>query len=74
MQSTVKYTTPLPRISLSESLYTNFEICEGKNNKHLKNMLIYKANQFMLTKKNFKKSVHLLEDCVSGAHIDILNT
>ena len=31
--STIEYTTPLPRIGLSESdskLYTNFEFCEGK--------------------------------------------
>ena len=51
--STIKYTTPLPCISLSESdskLYTNFEFCEGTNSKHLKNTLIYKAKQFMFTK------------------------
>ena len=49
----VKYITPLPYTCLSESvskLYTNFEFCEGKNHKHLKNTLIYKAKQFMLTK------------------------
>ena len=47
----VKYPTPVPWISLSESdskLYTTFEICEGENHKHLKNTLIYKAKQFML--------------------------
>jgi hypothetical protein len=45
--STVKYTSPLTWIGLSESdsnPYTNFEFCEGKNHKHLKNTLIYKAN------------------------------
>ena len=31
-------------------LYPNFEICVGENHKHLKNTLIYKAKQFMLTK------------------------
>jgi hypothetical protein len=44
--STVKYTTPLPCIGLMEGdskLYTNFEFCEGKNDEHLKNTLIYKA-------------------------------
>ena len=48
----VKYTTPLPYIGLSASvskLYTNFELCRGKNHKHLKNTLIYKAKQFILT-------------------------
>jgi hypothetical protein len=49
--NTVKYTTPLPCIGLSESdskLYTNFEFCEGKNHRHLKNTLIYKTKEFML--------------------------
>ena len=51
--STVKYTTPLPYIGLIDNvskLYPNFEICVGENHKHLKNTLIYKAKQFMLTK------------------------
>ena len=29
--------------------YTNFESCEGKFQKHLRNTLAYKAKQFMLT-------------------------
>jgi hypothetical protein len=44
----VKYITPLPYIGLSESdskLYIDFEFCEGKNHKHLKNTLIYKDRQ-----------------------------
>ena len=45
-------------IGLSESdskLYPNFEFCEGKNHKLLKNTLIYKIKKFMLTKKKKKK-------------------
>ena len=60
----VKYTTPLPWIGLSESdskLCPNFEFCEGKDHKQLKNTLTYKAKQFMLTKK-IKKSLNILED------------
>ena len=37
----VKYATSLPCIGLSESvskLYINFEFCEGKNHKHMKNI------------------------------------
>ena len=44
--SMVKYTIPLPYIGLSESdskLYTNFEVCEGKNINIWKITLIYKA-------------------------------
>jgi hypothetical protein len=44
--SLVKHTTPLPCICFSESdskLYTNFEFYEGKNLKHLRSTLIYKA-------------------------------
>ena len=62
----VKYTTPLPCIGLSESdskLYTNFEFCEGKNHKHLKNTLIYKAKQFMLTIVFQEKSTYFRRWC-----------
>ena len=44
--NTVKWTTLVPWIGLSENvtkLYINFEFCEGENHKHLKNTLIYKA-------------------------------
>ena len=56
--STVKYTTPLPCIGVSESdskLYTRLEFYEGNNHKHLKNTLVYKAKQFVLTQKNSSK-------------------
>ena len=52
--STVKWIAPNPCIYLSESdskLYTNLDCCEEKNHKHSKNMLMYKAKQFFLTKK-----------------------
>ena len=50
--STIKYTISLPCIGLNESdskLFITFEFCKGKNHKYLKNTLIYKAKQFMLT-------------------------
>ena len=59
--STVKYTTPLPCISISESVsksYTNFEFFEGKNHEHFKNTLIYKAKQKMLTSV-FSRKVYI---------------
>ena len=48
----VKYTPPIPFISLRESdskLYINFEFCEGKNRKNLRDTLIYETKQFLLT-------------------------
>ena len=52
--STVKWTTPDPCLVLTESdslLCTNFEFCEEINHRHFKNILIYKAKQFMMTKR-----------------------
>ena len=64
--SMVRYTTPLPWIGLSKNdskLYTNYDFFEGKtNHKQLKNTLIYKAKQLMLTNVFLKKSVNFLED------------
>jgi hypothetical protein len=60
--STYEYTTPLPCVGLGESdskLYTNFEFCEEKNKKQLKNILIYKAKQFMLPNVFQEKSTYL---------------
>jgi hypothetical protein len=57
-------------IGLNESdskLYIDFEVCEGKSHKQLKNILIYKAKQFMLTKQFWKK------DGASRVQVDILN-
>ena len=71
-----KYTIPLLCISLNESdskLYIDFGFCEGKNHKHLKNILIYKANHLMLT-FFFEKSLHILENESSSVLVDILNT
>ena len=55
--SLVKYTTSSPCIGLieSDSKYTNFEFSEGKNHEQLKNTLIYKAKQFMLTNFSSRK-------------------
>ena len=52
----------------NSKLYTNFEFCEGKNHKHFKNTLIYKAKQKILTKK-FKKNLHILKDGASGVQV-----
>ena len=55
--STVKWTTLDPCSGLSESdpkLYTNFEFYEIEIHKHLENIWIYKAKQFMFTKKQFQ--------------------
>jgi hypothetical protein len=65
--STVKWTTLEPCIGLSESnskLYTNFEICEDKIHKQLKkNIVIYKAKQFLLTNFFQEKSTYLKGWC-----------
>ena len=52
--SMVKWTAPDPCLVLSESdsiLCLNFEFCEEKTHRHSKNILIYKAKQFMMTKR-----------------------
>ena len=62
----VKHTTPLPCIDLSGSdskLYNDFEFCEGKNHKHLKNTLVYKGEQFILTKRFQEKSTYYRRRC-----------
>ena len=76
-ESMVKYTTSLTYIGFSgidSKLYTNFEFCEGKNHKHLKNTLIYKRQTIYVAKLNFKKSIHNLEDGASSVQVGILNT
>ena len=55
-------------------IHANFEFFEWKIHKHLKNTLIYKAKQFMFTKKEIKKSPHILEDGASSLQVDILDT
>jgi hypothetical protein len=57
--STVKWTTPNPCLVFSENdskLYTNFEVCEKRNHKHSRNILIYKAKQIMMAKKIPRKT------------------
>jgi hypothetical protein len=56
-----------PWIGLSESdpkLYTNFEFYEIKSHKVLNNILIYKAEKYILT--ILYNNIHILEDGVSG--------
>jgi hypothetical protein len=50
-------------------LYANFEFCEEENHKHFINMLLYKAKQIMMTRKHYKKSLHILEDGTSGVQV-----
>jgi hypothetical protein len=51
-------------------LYTNFEFCEEKKHRHLKKtILIYKAKQMTMTKKDSKESLHILEDGSSGVQV-----
>ena len=71
--STVKWTCPDPCLELSESdskLYTNFNFCEEKTI-DIKKILIYKAIQFMMTKKRkiSKKSSLNLENDASGVQV-----
>ena len=66
--SMVKWTTLNPCISSSKSnskLYTNFEIYEEKNHRHLEKLLIYKAKH----KNNFKESLHILKDGTNGVQV-----
>ena len=68
----INWTTPDPCPVFSESdskLYTDFEFCEEKNHWHFKNILIYKAQQIMMTKKISQKSLHILEDGASGVQV-----
>jgi hypothetical protein len=68
--STVKWTALDPCSSLSESdpkLYTNFEYYEIKI--HLENIWIYKANQFMFTKKQFQTLYMYVRDVASGEQV-----
>jgi hypothetical protein len=74
--STVKYTTPLLSIGLSENdlePYTHFEFFVEKNQKHLKNTLIYKAKHFIFINIFFKKNLHILKDGASNVQVGTLN-
>ena len=70
--STVKWTTFDPCSGLSESdlkLYTNFEFYEVEIHKHLENICIYKAKQYMFTNFFFKQCISILEDSASGEQV-----
>ena len=73
--STVKYTTPLPYIGLSESssnLYTISFLCKS-NHRNLKTHWYAKPSN-LGCQTNFKKSLHILDDSASSVQVDILNT
>ena len=60
--NTIKWTSLDPCLVLSESdsiSFTNFEICEEKNHTHMKDILIYKAKQFIMTKTNSNRIVYI---------------
>ena len=64
--STKKWTTLDPCLGLNESnpdLCTTFEFYEIEIHKHLENICIYKANQFMLTKKNQTTYIYFTRWC-----------
>ena len=71
--STVKWTALDPCACLSENdpdLYSNFEFYEMEIHKHDENIWIYKAKQFMFTKKNnFKQRISILENGASGEQV-----
>ena len=55
--------------TLSPKIYTKFECYEIEVHKHLENIWIYEAKQFMFTKNNFKQRICILEDGASGAKV-----
>ena len=66
--STVKYTIPLPYISLSGSdskIHINFEFWEGKNHKDLKKQIDVQSQAIYVDQKTFEKNLHVLEDSAS---------
>ena len=68
----VKWTTHDPCLVLSESvsmLCSNYEFCEKKNHRHLKNISIYEAKHFLMTKKKSKKNLHILEDGANDVQV-----
>ena len=71
----VKYTTPLPFIDLCESdlkLRNNFEICEGKNHEHLKNIDL-QSHKTSVDNNFLRESRHFVEDGASSVVVDIVN-
>jgi hypothetical protein len=52
----------------NSELYTDFKFCEEKKHRHIKNILIYKAKQIMLSKHS-KKSLHILDDNASVVQV-----
>ena len=70
--STVKWTALDPCSGLSEidpKLYISFEFYELEIHKHLENVWINKAKQFVFTKNNFKERISILEDGASGEQV-----
>jgi hypothetical protein len=53
----------------NSKVYTNFESCGGKNDKRFKNILIYKAQQIMMTSKIPRNVYIFLDDGASGVQV-----
>ena len=69
--SMIKWTTLDPCSSLSESdpkLYTNFEVYKIEIHKHLESIWIYKAKQYLFTKK-IKQHICIIEDGASDKKV-----
>ena len=59
----VQWTNLDPCLVFNESdskLYTKFEFCEEKNHRQIKNILIYKAKQILMTKE-IPRKVYIFE-------------
>ena len=69
--STVKWIAPDPCPILNQSgskLYTNFKFCEENNHNLFRNILIYKAKQFMTTNQFQEKCTYFRDDA-SGVQV-----
>ena len=70
--STVKWTTHDPCLVVSKSdskLYTNFEFCEEKNHRNLKNMWILQSHAIYDDKNKSKKNLHISGYDASGVQV-----
>ena len=50
-------------MKMIKKLYTDFEFCEEENHRHLRNIMMYKARQIMMT------VLHILEDGTSDVQV-----
>jgi hypothetical protein len=55
-------------VKVIQNYTLSLNFVKKKNHRHCKNISIYKAKQFMMTKKS-KKCPHILEDNASGVQV-----